>query len=210
MRLYLVRHMQTPCSAAGLYCGNCQTSLTAAGHQMAQALARHLVSLPLQALYSSDLPRAQHSARPTAQLCGLPLHTLRGLRELDYGGWEGLTRAQVRAQGDAAYAAWERDPSHQAPPAGETTAAVAQRAQAAVAQVLQDHPDGEVCVISHKATIRLLLCRFLGMDINGYRSRLAQPLGGINVIDFLPQGPLLVRLGDVHYLNDALRAQALA
>jgi probable phosphoglycerate mutase len=134
--------------------------------------------------------------RETAQLIAAP-HELAvtaegGLREIDHGRWEGLTRKEVEAQLGKEYAQWEEDPFTFAPEGGENGLAVMARALPVLRAIVLRHPNESVAVISHKATIRLVLCMLLGIDARGYRDRLDQAPACLNVLDF--KDPVRVRL----------------
>jgi broad specificity phosphatase PhoE len=74
---------------------------------------------------------------------------------------------------------------------------VAARALPVVERIRGAHQAGEVLVVSHEATIRIIACALLGIDIDLYRARLAQPVASFTSFGFPPSGPLLQRLGDV-------------
>ena len=107
-----------------------------------------------------------------------------GLREISHGHWEGLPRKEVEARFAAEYAMWEQDPLTCAPSGGESGVAVLARALPAVRTIINDHQGAKILVVSHKATIRLLLCSLLGIDARGHRDRLDQAPACLNVIDF--------------------------
>jgi broad specificity phosphatase PhoE len=65
--------------------------------------------------------------------------------------------------------------------------------------------NGSVLVVSHKATIRILLCALLGIDLGRFRYRLGCPVGSVSVVEFAPQGPLLHTLADRTHLRETLR-----
>ncbi|HEX7253844.1 MAG TPA: histidine phosphatase family protein, partial [Thermoanaerobaculia bacterium] len=90
------------------------------------------------------------------------------------------------------YARWESDPFSFAPKDGETGLAVTARAIPALLAIVEKHPDAQVAVISHKATIRLLVSSLLGFDPRSYRDRLDQSPASLNVLDF--KGPTRARL----------------
>ena len=170
---------------------------------MAEAFAEHHAHIPWRALYVSPLRRAQQTVAPLAKRLGMTPQIVPALAELNYGSWDGRTAASLDREPE--YPAWHADPAANAPPGGETGAAVAQRAMAALTQLRAEHSQGPILVVSHKATLRLLLCALLGIPLADFRRRLAQPLGCVSQIDFLGTGPLLRRLGDISYLPDALR-----
>jgi probable phosphoglycerate mutase len=69
----------------------------------------------------------------------------------------------------------------------------------------RQHQDGDVLLVSHKATIRVLLCQLLGLDIGRYRDRVNIPVASLAVIELREHGPLLCRLGDRSHLRPELR-----
>ena len=205
LSLYLCRHGQTACGLADVYCGDCAVKLNAAGETMAAALAAAYGKKPWAGIYASPKPRAQDMARPLAQRVNLPVVTLAGLSELRYGAWEGRTPQELERCDKVNLARFYDDPATHAPPGGETASEVAERVMGAIKSIQRDHSQGNVLVVSHKATIRILLCRWLGIDPRYYRKRFAQPLGAVNQIDLLPTGALLRSLGDIGYLPVGLR-----
>jgi len=60
-------------------------------------------------------------------------------------------------------------------------------------------------VVSHKATLRVLICALLGIDIGGYRDRIDIPVASLAIVEFHGHGPKLARLGDRSHLREALR-----
>ncbi len=81
-------------------------------------------------------------------------------------------------------AAWEADPYTFAPAGGETGLEVTARALPAVLDLVRAHPGECILVVSHKATIRLLLSSLLGFDPRRYRDNLDQSPAALNVVDF--------------------------
>jgi probable phosphoglycerate mutase len=130
------------------------------------------------------------------------------LREIAHGHWEGLRRQEVEQQFATEYQAWEQDPFTFAPPEGETGLAVTARALPIIREIVLRHPNENVAVVSHKATIRLLLCSLLGIDARGYRDRLDQAPACLNIVDF--KDPVRARLmlynDTSHYAQEARRA----
>jgi probable phosphoglycerate mutase len=82
------------------------------------------------------------------------------------------------------YAAWEADPFTFAPVGGESGLLVMARALPVIREIVLGHPGQTVAVVSHKATIRLVLASLLGIDARGYRDRLDQSPACLNVVDF--------------------------
>jgi len=183
-RLYLVRHGATQLTAEGRFAGSVGVDLSDEGRWQAEHLGDRLRSEGISAAYTSPLSRALDTARIICHACGIAPLPRDGLREIGHGHWEGLTRAEVEARFGAEYAAWEEDPFTFAPEGGESGVAVLARALPVVREIVTAHAGGRVLVVSHKATIRLLLSSLLGFDARGYRDRLDQAPACLNVLDF--------------------------
>jgi probable phosphoglycerate mutase len=138
----------------------------------------------LTCAFSSPLSRAAETASIITRACNLTTSVRDGLREISHGHWEGLTRSDVEARFGSEYSAWEEDPFTFAPDGGESGVAVLARALPVIREIVTAHAGERVLVVSHKATIRLLLSSFLGIDARGYRDRLDQAPACLNVLDF--------------------------
>ena len=191
-RVYLVRHGATDLTAEGRFSGSVGVDLSDEGRRQASLLGDRLADAGITAAYCSPLSRSVDTAAIIGRTCGVePVHR-DGLREISHGHWEGLTRNEVEDRFAAEYAAWEEDPFTFAPSGGESGVSVLARALPALRQIVTDHEGQRVLVVSHKATIRLLLSSLLGVDARGYRDRLDQAPACLNVLDF--KDPVRVRL----------------
>lgn len=205
LKIFLVRHGQTAGSREGRFCGTLDLPLDEKGRAMAEALGDYYARWPWAGLYASPLLRTRETAAPLVRRTGLELQLDAGLREIEYGAWEGLLEAEVRARTPDAFEAWLSDPGRVAPPGGETGLAIAVRALAALERIRAAHPDGgEVLIVSHKATLRILACSLLGIDVSLFRARLAQPAGSMTVFELKSTGPLLLCLADARHLPPEL------
>lgn len=205
-RLYLVRHGATQLTAENRFSGAVGVDLSDEGRQQVRRLAQRLSDDKIAAVYSSPLSRTVE----TAELIAAP-HRLKpilrdGLREISHGRWEGLTRREVEERFAVEYAAWEEDPFTFAPEGGESGLAVLSRALPVVRELVVGHPDAVVLVVSHKATLRLLMSSLLGFDPRGYRDRLDQSPACLNVLDFKDSvRARLMLFNDVSHYQDAPR-----
>ncbi|MFE0462424.1 histidine phosphatase family protein [Kitasatospora sp. NPDC058965] len=158
--LIVVRHGQTEWSLSGRHAGRTDVPLTAAGEAAAAALAPKLARRSLVAVFSSPLGRALR----TAELAGLTgVEPDPDLVEWDYGGYEGLTAAQI----ERTRPGWDlwRDgvvPGDAAHP-GEHLDQVAARTDAALARIRPLLADGDVAVVAHGHLARILTVRWLGL-----------------------------------------------
>jgi probable phosphoglycerate mutase len=124
------------------------------------------------------------TARILARPHRLEVQACDGLREISHGRWEQMTRREVEAKYPEEAAEWEKDPYTFAPEGGESGLAVTARALPVLIQIVRDHPDENILIVSHKATIRLLLSSLLGFDPRRYRDNLDQKPAALNVVDF--------------------------
>jgi probable phosphoglycerate mutase len=201
LTLHLVRHGDTKQAAEGIFCGDIDPPLTDSGVAQAARVAERLKTFGLQALYVSPKTRAQMTAEPIARACQLTPVTVDGLREISYGQWEGRFEADVRRDDAASYDAWRTDPALVSPPGGESAFAIAARALPVVLRAREDHPGGHVLLVSHKATVRVIVCALLGVPLGRYRSHIACPTASITSFEFTDRGPMLTRLGDIGHLT---------
>jgi probable phosphoglycerate mutase len=206
LTLLLLRHGQTDYSLANRFCGSTDAPLNSTGLAMAEALGARYGSAGLAAIYASPMLRTRQTAAPTATAAGLEVHTDDGLREIAYGEWEGRPEAEVEQADPERFAAWAQHPGRVSPPGGESGADIAARAMPAIERIRAQHGNGNVLVVSHKATLRVILCSLLGIDVDLFRARIAQPVGSIAAVTFKKSGPLLERLGDTSHLPAALLA----
>ena len=208
-RLLLVRHGATGSTAEDRFSGSEDVALSDDGRAQARMLGERLSSVPIAAVYASPLRRAMDTATSLAAPHGLPVLVRDGLREISHGHWEKLTRREVEERYADEYAAWETDPFTVAPEGGESGVSVLARALPVVRKIVVEHAGDTVVVVSHKATIRLVLSTFLGFDPRGYRDRLDQSPACLNVLEFKdPMRARLMLFNDISHYQDQPRRPA--
>lgn len=191
-RIYLARHGATQLTAEDRFSGAVGVDLSDEGRAQSARLGDRLRHEGVTALYSSPLSRTVETAARVADACGLEMQLRDGLREISHGRWEGLTRRDVEARFAEEYASWEEDPFTFAPEGGESGVAVLARALPVFREIITRHRGERVAVVSHKATMRIVLSSLLGFDPRGYRDRLDQAPACLNVLDF--RDPVRARL----------------
>lgn len=183
-RIFLVRHGATELTAEDRFAGATDVLLSDSGREQARLLGIRLAGEPLAAVYASPMRRTMVTAELASAPHRLPVLPMEGLREINHGRWEGKTRAEVEQEFPEEYTRYEHDPYSFAPAGGETGLAVTARALPALLEIVDRHCDREVLVVSHKATIRLILSSLLGFDPRKYRDRLDQSPAALNILDF--------------------------
>lgn len=184
-RVFLVRHGATTLSAENRFSGAqaADVPLSDEGCEQVKRLAMRLADEPIGAVYASPLRRAVETARLLAEPHGLDVILRPALREIDHGRWDRLTREEVERMYPGEYQAWERDPYTFAPEGGESGLAVTARALPALLEIVKAHPDQQVLVVSHKATIRLIVSVMLGFDPRMYRDHLDLSPASLTILD---------------------------
>ena len=183
-RLFLIRHGATPLTAEDRFAGSTDVELSDEGRGQAQRLAARLAHQRIAAVYASPMKRTMDTARIVTGPHSVDVQPRPGLKEIDHGHWEGQSRREVGQRHAAEYANWEQDPFSFAPQGGESGISVLARALPVIREIVLAHPDETVALVSHKATLRLVLCALLGIDARGYRDRLDQSPACLNVVDF--------------------------
>jgi len=202
---YFLRHGETEASQAGTYTGDLDVTLTREGRQMAEDFAERYSMLPWQAVYASPLRRSADTALPLSDRLQLEVQWRDGLREISFGQWEGKTPAQLYREFHDDYVSWLSNAGWNGPTGGERGIDVARRGLRVTDEIERRFPSGNVLVVSHKATIRIILCSLLGIDVSHYRDRLDMPVASLAVVEITERGPLLKSLGDRSHLRDDLR-----
>ena len=205
-RVFLVRHGATVLSAEDRFAGATNVELSDLGREQAEALARRLAGQPIAAFYASPLDRTMETVRILAAPHGKSVEADAGFLEINHGVWEGLTRQEAETKFGDMYVRWEADPYNFAPLGGETGLTVTARAMPALLRAVAAHPGEIICVVSHKATIRLLLGASLGFDPRRYRDHLDLNPASLTILDFRDaMSARLTVFNDVaHYAPDGL------
>jgi probable phosphoglycerate mutase len=205
LKLYFLRHGQTDYSRANAFCGSLDPELTSDGLDMAQAFATAYQSIPWTAIFCSPMGRTIATAKPLYEAIDLKPELREGLKEINYGKWEGQSIETVSRDYHDDYIRWTADPAWYPPTEGELAVAIASRALQVIEEIKNRFSTGNVLVVSHKATIRIMLCSLLGIDVGRFRYRLGCPVGSVSIVEFGSHGPLLHALADRTHLDERLR-----
>ena len=198
---WLLRHGQTAHNIDRRFSGNNDNPLTDLGRDQAAAAAQRLgVLASISAVVASPLPRAQETAGIVAASLGIDVVVEDGLRETDFGDWEGYTFSEVKERWPAELDAWLADASV-APPNGESFAATERRVRKARDSVLARHGGQTVLLVSHVTPIKTLARLALQAPPSAlYRMHIDS--ASISEIDWHADGPaVLRRLNDTAHLH---------
>ncbi|MBI5676312.1 MAG: histidine phosphatase family protein [Nitrospirae bacterium] len=203
-KIYLIRHGETEGAETKRYKGHMDVPLSANGIEQIKRVAGYLAEAEsLNALYCSDLSRAIKSAEIIAEPYGLKPVILPGLRERNFGLWEGMSFDEIKAKWPDAFNAWANNPLEFSPMNGESTIEVRDRAIKAFEKILsqriehipptQPSPSrgegkGEggistIAIVSHGGINRVILCHLLGIPLENI-FRIEQDFAALNLIEF--------------------------
>jgi broad specificity phosphatase PhoE len=210
-RIYLVRHGATVLTAEDRFAGATEVELSEEGREQVRRLAARLAAEKIVAVYASPMGRTVETAQILAKPHESEVQTRDGLREISHGRWEQMTRKEVEAAFPEEAAMWEKDPYTFAPVGGESGLAVTARALPVLMEIVRKHAGDDVLIVSHKATIRLLLSSLIGFDPRRYRDTLDQSPAALNIVDFKKTvGARLTLFNDTsHYSSGGLAIPAV-
>lgn len=182
-RLLLLRHGQTPMSAAGQYSGQQDPELSDLGHRQAIAAAESLHRRGgIDVVLSSPLRRARDTAAEVATRldCDVEIHP--GLTEMDFGVWDGLTFAEARRRDPELHGKWLTDTAV-APPGGESLQKLHRRVKNLRAELQRDYPGKTILLVTHLTVIKSLIRQALEAGPQLFR-RLFLDLASISIVEF--------------------------
>jgi probable phosphoglycerate mutase len=175
--LVVIRHGQTEWSRSGQHTSVTDLPLLPEGEEQARNLRTSLAGHRFAAVWVSPRQRA----RRTAELAGLTATRIdEDLVEVDYGGYEGKTTPEIRAELGRPWTLWD-DGTVPGDSPGETLADVAVRVDRALAEVQELLPDGDVALVAHGHVLRVLTARWLGLPPES-GALFALPAGSFGVL----------------------------
>ena len=160
--VFLARHGQSEWNNQSRVTGQADIGLSDKGCQQGEALAQCLKGEALDAIYARALRRTLDTAQPTATAQGLAIASLPALNEIHMGVLQGRQRDERDPEAQAMWAAWQADVWNSRVPGGERFDEFAERVEAALQSILQQHRGQRILIVGHRATNRVLLGTLLG------------------------------------------------
>jgi len=204
-RLLLIRHAMNDWVGKRVAGWTPGISLNEEGQTQAARLAEWLQSVPLEAIYSSPLERAVETADPIAISHGLDIEIRDSIGESRYGELDGKRIEEIFKS--ELWEQWLRHPSRTRFPGAETTYEVQVRVVAALEQILQDHPEGNIAVVSHADPVRVAVAHFIGLPLD-LVGRLWVSPASVTTMRFDEWGPRLTHLSHTGSLDFLTKKQS--
>ena len=154
--IYLVRHGESEANERDAFLGHCDLDITQVGHKQAWAVADFFekeIGRP-DVIYSSDLARAYHTAKCTAERFGLPVFTRENLREIDAGLWDNVPFQTLITQFTESYDTWIHNIGHACCDGGESVEDLQNRVVSEITRIAQNHDGATIFVFTHATPIR--------------------------------------------------------
>ena len=206
--IVLVRHGETEWNRVERFRGQADVPLNETGLRQAEATARRVAAewQPV-AVYASPLSRAVKTAEAIARPFGLAVQTYRGLTDINYGQWQGLTPDDARERWPELVDAWYRAPETAHIPGGESLIDLRIRTLEAVRDLAARHQGQTIVLVGHTVVNRAILLGALGLRSHGFW-HLRQDPCAINVLELDGGEFTLVSMNDTCHLKEHVLSSA--
>lgn len=197
-RLHLIRHGESIWNAEKRFQGHADPPLNERGLAQADRLAERFRGMDIAAVYSSPLQRARRTAEAIANAKGLAVCTDDRLKERDVGLFTGLTWEEIVARYPDSAKSWEMFHAV-ATPKGESPDALQARGSQVIAEIIREHVDRDVVVVSHGGLIGAYLLKLLNTDPE--LGRLFHfDNASVTIVEVNAARPHLYRVNDISHL----------
>jgi alpha-ribazole phosphatase len=191
--LYLIRHGVTEGNGEKRYKGSIDVPISAEGLEQVRRSSGFirdcLGSGSLSAVYASPLSRALDSAGVIAEPHGLEPIVVDGLKERNFGIWEGMSLSEIQQKYPDAFRAWAANPLEHSPVGGESTMQVRDRIVPVVEDIVSRHYDEKIAIVAHGGVNRVILCHYLCMPLE-HIFRIEQDNASVSIIKFYEKYPV--------------------
>ena len=160
--LVFTRHGET--DMAGRFCGHSDPELNKAGERDAMCVVKAVSNMGIASVYSSDLRRASQTAAIIAQHSGIEVSSLAGLREIDFGEWEGFAWPEIEVRFPKEAELWLREFPLRSAPGGEPYSAFTKRIDATLAALLRKTAGMTTAVVTHRGVMHYALTTYFGFS----------------------------------------------
>ena len=199
-KIYLIRHGQTEWNKRQTFRGRIDIPLNERGHKEAEAILEAVKNKKISSIYASPLRRSIETAKPIEQFFNLEILPVKGLIDINYGDWQGLTADDVKKRYKRQYNQWEKTPNLVRFPSGETLDEVKERSFSAFRDIVKKNPGKTIVVVPHRVVNKVLLCALLGLS-NSHFWEIRQDTGCINLIEYSDDRFILSLLNDTCHLK---------
>lgn len=207
LRILVIRHGETSWNKDKIFRGRVDISLSEIGQSQADLLSRKLSGQPIQSIYASPLKRSVETALAIqeGQSGSTPIIQEDQLIDIDYGSWEKKSHIQVQQEFPDLYQQWLDAPHTIQIPEGENLSSIRRRIETLLDRLVTHHGQGDgvatIALVSHRVTIKILLCAVLGLD-NSHFWQIKQDTAALSVLDYQAGRFILAGLNDICHLSE--------
>ncbi|SMB96250.1 alpha-ribazole phosphatase [Desulfonispora thiosulfatigenes DSM 11270] len=200
-KIIFIRHGQTLWNAKRKYQGQTDIHLDETGIMQADLVAQKLKEDKVDVIYASDLQRAYKTAEIIGLEQELKVSPSIGLREFNFGVWEGKTYEELKNEYPELVEKWFKDPESVQIPKAESIKDLQNRAVNQINEILEKHNNKTVVVVSHGLTIATILSYFLDIELKNVR-KMIQGNTGITIVEFNDTKGTLVVFNDINHIEN--------
>lgn len=166
VKIILVRHGETEWNKIRrVQGGGSDTPLSETGVRQAAAVALRLRDEKIQAIYSSTLQRALHTAEAIARYHQLKVNALSSFKEINVGELEGVLSSDLKVRFDE-FICWNGEDGQPGKiPGRESMCDVQKRAWDTVVSIAGEHPEGTIVIVTHYFVIMAIVCQVLNLPL---------------------------------------------
>ncbi len=199
--LVLIRHGQTASNVEGYFMGWSDIPLNETGRMQAKKLAERLKDQRIDVLYSSPLMRAFETAEMVAKEHGLTPKPLPELKEMNYGDWQGLKRADIRQKYPELWKKLLQFDPDMCFPGGESYRELIERSIRAYDIIVKAEEGKIIAAVSHQGFLRPLVMHVLGAH-HSVCPKIEFGNTSVSVVKITDGNARLVSLNDMCHLED--------
>lgn len=203
-KLYLISAGESEGPLFRIAEGHLDSDLTPRGRRQVQALGERFSSLPVDAVYTSDLYRARATAEAICRSRGLPLHQTEKLRELFLGAWEGKSWGTLSYEKPHEVNCMHTTPGRWQIGGAETPAAGTERLLAVLEKIARQHEGQTVAVVSHTLVLHLALSVLEGIPLPDVRQTKHSAFTAVSLLEWDGAHLRLLSRSDTSHLSHDL------
>ena len=208
VNVILIRHGETDWNREQIFRGRIDVALNKVGLAQAGAVKESLKDVKINGIFSSPLSRAFQTARVLGESMGLDVEIEKGLIDIDFGQWQGLSHEQVKEKHKGLYETWLVEPHKAVFPDGESLEDVCKRSILALEKVIKKHPGETLAIVSHRVLNKVILCAILGLKLSRFWY-IRQDTCAINRFEYKDGNYYLTLLNDTCHLKEVKGASVL-
>ena len=199
-KIILIRHGETEWNLSGRWQGHADSALSGRGVAQGEALGLRMENEEMDYFYTSDLERAQHTARLIRGSAGRQAELMESLRERDLGVLEGLTTMEMERERPEEYSSFRNAGPEYQVPGGESYRQFYDRCKGALEELAQRHPGKTIGIVTHGGFLGAIFRYVLNIPLNAERNFVLLNCS-INRLEKSTKGWNLVSWGDVAHLD---------